>query len=119
MKRVRRKFTDEFKSEAVRLVHRGDRPASVIARELGLNAELLRTWVRLAAPVPSEVPESLEAENRRLRRELTRASEERDLLKKATVGSTGECNMLVRVHSLEVVTCWKREARRIVVGSFP
>ncbi len=93
MSRVRRRYTPEYKAEAIRLVEHGGRPASAIARELGLSAEVLRTWVRQAragrAP-PAEVPENLEAENRRLRRELTQVTEERDILKKATVDSTGQ-----------------------------
>jgi transposase len=34
------------------------------------------------------------AEIRRLKRELARMTEERDILKKATVDSMGECNMM-------------------------
>lgn len=88
MPRVRRRFTAEFKAEAVRLVSRGSKPTSAVARELGVNAELLRRWVREAQPErprTGDAPESLEAENRRLRRELAQVTEERDILKKATV----------------------------------
>ena len=86
MARTRRQYTAEFKTEALRLVLRWDRSVAAIARELGVHAEVLRSWVRrrrdteTAAEAP---PESLEAENRRLRREMARLAEERDILKKA------------------------------------
>ena len=86
MKRNRRQYTAEFKTEALRLALRGDRSVAVIARELGVHAEVLRSWVRRhrdTETAPEAAPESLEAENRRLRRELARTAEERDILKKA------------------------------------
>ena len=46
--RVRRKFTQEFKLEAVRLATRGDRSLSEVARELGIRADMLYQWKRRA-----------------------------------------------------------------------
>ena len=92
MVRKRRRFAAAFKAEAIREVQRGGRPASVIARELGLHAEVLRSWVRQArdaTPGPAR-PENLEEENRRLRREFTRALEERDISKKGSSRNSGE-----------------------------
>lgn len=43
----RRKFTNEFKLEAVRLTERGDVPVAQVARELGLNETVLRRWMGL------------------------------------------------------------------------
>lgn len=84
-------FSDEFRREAVRLSE--TRPVTEIARELGIHPETLRGWRRLARARrdggsetesgPATVP-SLEAENRRLRRELAILREEKDILKKAT-----------------------------------
>jgi transposase len=88
MARNRRRYPAEFRAEALRLALRGDRSVAAIARELGVHAEVLRSWVRRHrdTELPSEAaPESLEAENRRLRRENARLIEERDILKKATV----------------------------------
>ena len=42
----RRRFTAEFKREAVRLLQRGDRPAAVVARELGIPRNRLYKWVQ-------------------------------------------------------------------------
>jgi transposase len=84
----RRKFTVEFKAEAVRLVALSGKPLAQIARELGLNEQVLRNWKKQAtAPDGSGlVPDRFaqEEEIRRLRRELLRVTEERDILKKAT-----------------------------------
>ena len=40
----RKRFTKEFKLEAVRLLNKGDRPAAELARELGINRNQLYTW---------------------------------------------------------------------------
>lgn len=86
MKRIRRQHTAEFKAQAVRLVEQTGRPATVVARELGLHPEVLRSWMRAAADTPStrrDAGESLEEEVRRLRRENATLRDERDILKKA------------------------------------
>jgi transposase len=41
---VRRQYTREFKMEAAGLVLRGDKPATVIARDLGIGVSLLYRW---------------------------------------------------------------------------
>ena len=90
MARQRRQYTLEFKQEAVRLVkERGLTPAQV-ARDLGLDRSIVRTWVEKAdagqlvdAPVRQAAAPSLEEENRRLRKENAVLREERQILKKA------------------------------------
>jgi transposase len=84
MKRARREFTDEFKQEAVRQVVELGRPASQVARELDLRPEQLRQWRKQFGE--SGLPlraESLEEENRRLRRELAVLRQEHEFLGKA------------------------------------
>jgi transposase len=44
MGRTRRRFTREFKLEALRQVMQSGRPQSEVARELGLNPETLYRW---------------------------------------------------------------------------
>jgi transposase len=44
--RTRREFTEEFKHDAVNLVHSTGRPIAQIARELGIYDSTLGTWVR-------------------------------------------------------------------------
>ena len=45
-RRKRRKFSDEFKQEAVRLSKQGDRTIGDVARELDLTESALRLWVK-------------------------------------------------------------------------
>ena len=86
----RRRFTAEFKEEAVRLVLNSGRPLAHVARELGVHENTLQNWKRVVASVGEKAAEgsmghfSLAEENRRLRMELMRVKEERDILKKAT-----------------------------------
>ena len=82
----RRKYSREFKLEAVRRVIEEDRGVSEVARELGIKPGLLSSWKGeyLLAEEPEKLPhESPEEEIRRLRRELERVRQERDFLKKA------------------------------------
>jgi transposase len=81
----RRKFSNEFKLEAVRLVENSGRPRLQIARELGLCGSVLDRWVKQfgAQPDGTRVTADEHAELIRLRRELSRVTMERDILKKA------------------------------------
>lgn len=89
-RRERRTFTAEFKAEAVRLMKEGraaGRSVAQIGRELDVRPDLLRGWARDADSVASaevRAPgETLEQENRRLRRELATLQQEQAFLKKA------------------------------------
>ena len=85
MTRKRRRFTAEFKAEAVRLAVSSGKPLAQIARELGVNEQVLRSWKRQAGGGGAmDNRFAQEEELRRLRRELSRVTEERDILKKAT-----------------------------------
>ncbi|HSL70026.1 MAG TPA: transposase [Longimicrobiales bacterium] len=91
MTRKRKRYTSEFKIEALRLVRESGKPVMQIARELGIQADLLHSWKRQAEKAveakgafPGNGVLSAEAaENQRLRRELERVTQERDFLKKA------------------------------------
>jgi len=84
----RRKYTEEFKAEAIRLVRELNRPVSQVARELGVSANLLYRWkgeehkarnlgtTRVALKADAE-------ELVRLRRENETLKKERDFLKSA------------------------------------
>lgn len=92
------RFTLEFKEEAVRqIVERGYSVAEVSSR-LGVSAHSLYKWVKSVKPDKSEkqAAELIEAKSEilRLRAQLRRTEEERDILKKAAVGSTGQGNIL-------------------------
>jgi len=83
---VRRNYSNEFKEEAVKLAQQASVPISHTARELGLNPEVLRRWVNdfgVSADGNRGMSAEEHSENVRLRRELRRVTEERDILKKA------------------------------------
>jgi transposase len=89
--RKRSRFAKEFKLEAVRLLELGQKPATQLALELGIRRNQLHKWqVQLrnkglgqAFRGPGAKPLSELSEVERLRRELKRVTEERDILKKA------------------------------------
>jgi transposase len=86
-KRARRKFTPEFKAEAVRIVRTSGRTIPQVARELDLTETCLRTWVLQAEVDEKKDPQGElttdeRAELVRLRRELRAVEQERDFLKK-------------------------------------
>ena len=83
------RYTPEFKAEAVRLVRSTpDKPASQIARELGVSDNALRSWVK-QTEIDQGEREGLTTEEReelrRLRKENKVLRQEREILKKATV----------------------------------
>ena len=82
--RSRRKFTKEFKSEAVAMVVAADGNVAKVARELNIYDSTLGNWVRQARAEADGAPTVEErAEIRELRRELERVKRERDILGKA------------------------------------
>lgn len=95
----RRRFTVEFKAEAVRQALLPGVSKAQVAQDLGIHSNMLRKWIRLAQgdshPKLTKVTESaveLARENQRLQKELARVKMERDILKKATVSSTDRRN---------------------------
>ncbi len=82
-KRTRRRFTDEFKKEAVALLLDGH-SASSVADRLGLaNSNLLYRWKQAQLDESGPIASSLEARVHELEVELQRVMRERDILKKA------------------------------------
>lgn len=85
----RKKFTKEFKLEALRLMKESGKPAAEIARELGIRRNQLYKWEeKLSAHGEDAFPghgkrSAKDDEVARLKRELARVKEERDILKKA------------------------------------
>ncbi len=85
----RRHFTREFKRNAVELVTEKGMPVGKVARELDVHPNLLHLWRRSLLKEGDKAfvgkgharPEG--AEIKRLRKELEKVKEERDILKKA------------------------------------
>jgi transposase len=81
-------YTAEFRASAVKLAIESDQPIAETAKNLGINANTLHTWIaKYSQPKSTEKPmrtdEHLYDELKRLKKEVARLTEERDLLKKA------------------------------------
>ena len=83
----RTRFTDEFKRDAVAQVVDRGYAVSEVAERLGISTKSLYTWkARLSSPTKeAKIDRGQSREIRRLKAELIRITEERDILKKATV----------------------------------
>ena len=79
------RFTDEFKQDAVAQVVERGYAVSEVAERLGISTKSLYTWKALfSKPVTVRNTEAdLTVELRRVKKELVRVTEERDILKKA------------------------------------
>ena len=95
---ARRRFSREFKLEAIRLAREPGATAAQIARDLGLHENVLRSWIRRYESDPAHAfpgggqmkPE--QAEIAALKREVRKLKAERDILKKATAFFAKESN---------------------------
>ena len=77
-------YSDEFKRDAVHQITVQRYPVREVSRRLGVSKHSLYKWVKLFEEPSPKPGEDHEAENRRLKRELARVTEERDILKMAT-----------------------------------
>lgn len=79
------RYSPEFKDEAVRQVTERKYSAREVAERLGVPLNTLYIWIRKARPAQSAADElaASKKEIQRLKAELRRAQEERDILKKA------------------------------------
>ena len=86
-RRPRRRFDEEFKAQAVRLVLEEGKSVGSVARDLDLTETALRAWVKRARADRTKGKTGLTTAERdeltRLRRENRILQEERDILKKA------------------------------------
>jgi len=89
MGEINRHFSREFKRDAVQLVTEKRMPVRKVARELDIHPNLLHIWKREFLAQGDKAfsgkgrikPE--QADMRRLRKQLEKVKEERDILKKA------------------------------------
>jgi transposase-like protein len=96
MPEQRRKFSPQFKAEAVQMVIETGRPIAEVARDLGVVAQTLGNWVtawRDANPAPDKALSPIErARVKEMEDEIRRLRMENEFLKKAAAGSTGHRN---------------------------
>ena len=87
-KRPRRSFSDEYKTEVVKLCRTSGKSISEVARDLGLTVSAVRRWVAQADIDAGRRPGMTSEEHSelvQLRKENRVLREERDILKRATV----------------------------------
>jgi transposase len=81
-----RKFTAEYREEAVKMVIESSRPTAEVARDLGLNESTLGNWVtkyRAEHPASEDLNISERARLKELEKENRELRLEREFLKKA------------------------------------
>jgi len=83
-----RKYAPELRERAVRLVRESGRPVAHVAKDLGINHETLRLWVRQAEADSGERDDRLTTQEREelntLRREVGELRRANEILKAAS-----------------------------------
>ena len=87
------RYPEEFKIEAAKQVTERGLPVAEVAARLGMSVHSLYAWVkRYSKPAEQRLQDDdQQVELRRLRAELKRVTEERDILKKAAAYFAKEC----------------------------
>jgi transposase len=89
-----KKYPDELRERAVRLVFESERPVAAVARDLGVHKEALRLWVRQAEADAGSRQDRLTTVEReelsRLRGEVKALRRANEILKAASVFFAGE-----------------------------
>lgn len=89
MSRKYKRYTKEFKQEAVQLAETADKPVTEVARELGIRVNQIYKWKKeIAAKAGDAFPgqgrqTGVAAEVTKLRKEVERLRQENEILKKA------------------------------------
>jgi len=80
-----KRYTEEFKVEAVKQVTERGHPVAEVASRLGVTTHSMYQWIKRygAPPAEQKAVHDQQAEIRKLKAELKRVTEERDILKKA------------------------------------
>ena len=86
----KRYFSEDFKRDAVSQITERGYPLREVSRRLGVSTHSLYAWKKKFG-TPSGSDDGRDAEIRRLKRELTRVTEERDILKKGLTYEIGYC----------------------------
>ncbi len=92
------RYSDEFKQEAVNQIVAHGYSVLDVSHRLGVSTKSLYDWQkRFSHPrAKREVDRDLQTENARLKRELKRTQQERDILKEAAVFFAGESKSATR-----------------------
>lgn len=80
------RFTEEFRTEAIKQITERGHSVVDVSQRLGVSTHSLYGWIkRYSIPTESAAKDDPSVEIKRLKQELARVTEERDILKKATV----------------------------------
>jgi transposase len=100
------KFGEEFKQDTVRLVRTMGRTCADVARELGMNRETLRAWVREAETRDSDTGADRAKAERdelaRLRKRVAELEIEKKILRKAVAFCEGDGSLTSRFRFISV-----------------
>mgnify|MGYP001202694804 FL=1 len=81
-----KRYTEEFRREAVRQIREHGHPVAEVAERLGVSTHSLYQWIKRCSPDAGGQASHLASKNQeigKLKAELRRVTEERDILKKA------------------------------------
>lgn len=79
------RFTEDFKIDAIKQITERGHSVVDVSKRLGVSTHSLYGWIkRFSVPTGSVGKDDQASEIRRLKQELARVTEERDILKKAT-----------------------------------
>jgi transposase len=79
-----RRYSEEFKADAVALVRKSGRPVAQVAKELGVDDSTLSYWVHNSDAQLDDTEEAELEEKRRLRKRIKELEEEIEILKRFT-----------------------------------
>ena len=93
------RFTEEFKIQAVKQVTDQGYSVASVSERLGVTSSSLYNWIKAYGPDSEEHRQSQEQSDRikQLEKELKCVTMERDILKEATVDSSGQCNSYTKI----------------------
>jgi transposase len=79
------RYSEEFKQEAANQVIHHNYPVAEVAERLGISSKTLYNWIKTFSQPPKKRHEQddMQAEIARLKKQLKRAEQERDILKEA------------------------------------
>ena len=77
------RFTEDFKTDAIKQITERGHSIADVSQRLGVSTHSLYAWIKRQAALPvAAVKDDQSAEIRRLKQELVRVTEERDILKR-------------------------------------
>ena len=118
-----KRYPEDFKIEAIRQVTDRGYKIAEVAQRLGVTVKSMHDWISKYGSNSNQhqALTSQQEEIRKLKAELRRVTEERDILKEATLGSTGQRNTLIeficRTCEVQCLASWSKRRLMKCSGS--